>query len=88
VRGAIRVDLLVTEGENEYVLEVNTLPGMTRTSLLPKIAKGAGMEFGDLCEAILKRARLYQRRPEDLDPQETSTTPSPKPDEPVQAAAL
>jgi D-alanine-D-alanine ligase len=63
VRGATRVDLLVTEGENEYVLEVNTLPGMTATSLLPKIAKGAGYEFGDLCEAILERARLHQRRP-------------------------
>ena len=36
-----RVDLLVTEGENEYVLEVNTLPGMTPTSLLPKIAAHA-----------------------------------------------
>jgi D-alanine-D-alanine ligase len=67
VKGAIRVDLLVTEGENEYVLEVNTLPGMTRTSLLPKIAAGAGYDFGDLCEAILQRARLYQRRPEDMD---------------------
>ena len=66
VKGAIRVDLLVTEGENEYVLEVNTLPGMTRTSLLPKIAAGAGYDFGDLCEAILGRARLYQRRPEDM----------------------
>jgi D-alanine-D-alanine ligase len=66
VRGATRVDLLVTEGENEYVLEVNTLPGMTQTSLLPKIAKGAaGLEFADLCEEILKRARLHQRRPED-----------------------
>ena len=54
--GATRVDLLVTEGENEYVLEVNTLPGMTPTSLLPKIAKGAGYDFGALCEAILDRA--------------------------------
>jgi D-alanine-D-alanine ligase len=58
VTGASRVDLLVTEGENEYVLEVNTLPGMTRTSLLPKIAAGAGYDFGDLCEAILARAAL------------------------------
>jgi D-alanine-D-alanine ligase len=65
VSGATRVDLLVTEGENEYVLEVNTLPGMTATSLLPKIAKGAGYDFPDLCEAILQRARLHQRRPED-----------------------
>src|SRR5690606_30899753 len=58
VTGACRVDLLVTEGENEYVLEVNTLPGMTATSLLPKIAAGAGYDFGDLCEAILQRAAL------------------------------
>ncbi|MFO0693328.1 MAG: D-alanine--D-alanine ligase [Polyangiales bacterium] len=56
--GACRVDVLVTEGENEYVLEVNTLPGMTQTSLLPKIAASAGMDFGDLCEAILKRAAV------------------------------
>jgi D-alanine-D-alanine ligase len=57
--GATRVDLLVTSDENEYVLEVNTLPGMTPTSLLPKIAAGAGYEFGALCEAILERAALH-----------------------------
>lgn len=57
-RGASRVDILVTEGENEYVLEVNTLPGMTPTSLLPKIAAGTGLDFGDLCEAIVARASL------------------------------
>ncbi|MBK7582113.1 MAG: D-alanine--D-alanine ligase [Myxococcales bacterium] len=56
--GAVRVDLLVTEGQNEYVLEVNTLPGMTPTSLLPKIAAEAGYSFADLCEAILERATL------------------------------
>ncbi|MDP8999162.1 MAG: hypothetical protein M3O46_03525, partial [Myxococcota bacterium] len=56
---ACRVDLLVTEGENEYVLEVNTLPGMTPTSLLPKIAAAAGMDYGSLCETILEGARLY-----------------------------
>jgi D-alanine-D-alanine ligase len=58
--GAYRVDLLVTSGENEYVLEVNTLPGMTETSLLPKIAASAGYDFGRLCEAILEGARLHQ----------------------------
>ncbi len=57
--GATRVDLLVTADENEYVLEVNTLPGMTPTSLLPKIAAGAGYDFADLCEAILSRAALH-----------------------------
>ncbi len=56
--GGARVDILVSEGENEYVLEVNTLPGMTPTSLLPKIAAGAGLDFGDLCEAMLARASL------------------------------
>jgi len=57
--GACRVDLLVTEGENEYVLEVNTLPGMTPTSLLPKIAAAAGLDYPDLCEAILDGAGLH-----------------------------
>jgi len=57
--GACRVDLLVTEGENEYVLEVNTLPGMTPTSLLPKIAEHAGIEYGALCEMILDGAQLH-----------------------------
>lgn len=57
--GALRVDLLVTSGENEYVLEVNTLPGMTETSLLPKIAGAAGYSFPELCEAILASARLH-----------------------------
>jgi D-alanine-D-alanine ligase len=57
--GPCRVDLLVTPGENEYVLEVNTLPGMTETSLLPKIARAAGYDFGALCDAILEGARLH-----------------------------
>jgi len=61
--GACRVDLLVTEGENEYVLEVNTLPGMTKTSLLPKIAASAGVDYGALCEAILRGAGLYSHIP-------------------------
>jgi D-alanine-D-alanine ligase len=61
--GACRVDLLVTEGENEYVLEVNTLPGMTPTSLLPKIAASAGIDYATLCESILAGARLHAKIP-------------------------
>jgi len=38
------------------VLEVNTLPGMTKTSLLPKIAKRAGIDYATLCEDILATA--------------------------------
>jgi D-alanine-D-alanine ligase len=63
--GACRVDLLVTEGENEYVLEVNTLPGMTPTSLLPKIAASAGIDYPSLCEAILQSAHLHAGLPGD-----------------------
>jgi hypothetical protein len=40
---------------------VNTLPGLTPTSLLPKIAAAAGFDFTSLCEAILERARLHNR---------------------------
>ncbi len=57
--GACRVDLLVTEGGNEYVLEVNTLPGMTPTSLLPMIAAQAGLDYHALCESILASARVH-----------------------------
>jgi D-alanine-D-alanine ligase len=67
--GACRVDLLVTEGENEYVLEVNTLPGLTPTSLLPKIAQAAGMDYGTLCEAILEGAALHAGIPKVRAPQ-------------------
>ncbi len=63
VSGAVRVDLIVSEGNNEYVLEVNTLPGMTETSLLPKIAEASGLSFIDLCEAIVESARLHVSQP-------------------------
>jgi D-alanine-D-alanine ligase len=68
--GAVRVDMLVTEGQNEYVLEVNTLPGMTPTSLLPKIAESAGFGFTELCEKILAGARLHGACPKRPEPAE------------------
>jgi D-alanine-D-alanine ligase len=43
---------------NEYILEVNTLPGLTPQSLLPKIDMHSGMTFSDLIEAILMDAKL------------------------------
>lgn len=52
--GATRVDLIVDAEGNSYVLEVNTIPGMTETSLLPKIAAQAGLDFPSLIEEILK----------------------------------
>lgn len=56
--GATRVDMIVSERGNEYVLEVNTIPGMTPTSLLPKIAHHAGLDFATLVEEMLGGARL------------------------------
>ena len=57
-RGLSRVDVIATELENDFILEVNTLPGMTPTSLAPKIAAAAGLDFADLCERILAHAAL------------------------------
>jgi D-alanine-D-alanine ligase len=56
--GATRVDLIVSDKGNEVVLEINTLPGMTPMSLLPRIAHSAGLSFEDLVEEMLKGARL------------------------------
>jgi D-alanine-D-alanine ligase len=60
--GYSRVDLLVTPGGECYVLEVNTLPGMTALSLLPEIAaKGAGLPFEALVERIIESATLQTK---------------------------
>jgi len=56
-RGAARVDFMVTD-DNFYFLEVNTIPGMTETSLLPKAAADCGMDFAKLVEGILDDASL------------------------------
>jgi len=56
--GATRVNMIVSDLGNEYILEVNTGPGLTENSLLPKIARHAGMAFEDLVEAILADASL------------------------------
>ena len=61
-RGASRVDVMVSDSGNEFVLEVNTVPGLTPTSLLPKIADAAGISFGELCELMLASATLASRR--------------------------
>jgi len=53
-----RVDFIVTPNGESYVLEVNTLPGMTALSLLPEIAQHAGVGFADLVERIALSACL------------------------------
>jgi D-alanine-D-alanine ligase len=49
-----RVDVLLDAEERPYVLEVNTIPGMTATSLLPKAARAAGIMYPELCARILE----------------------------------
>lgn len=59
--GYARVDLmLAADGEGLYVLEVNVVPGMTETSLLPQAADAAGIEFDELVERML--ASAFTRR--------------------------
>jgi D-alanine-D-alanine ligase len=58
--GAARVDFMVNSNGAAYILEVNTVPGMTETSLLPKAARKAGIEFPDLVEKILWSATFQK----------------------------
>jgi D-alanine-D-alanine ligase len=54
--GVSRVDLIIDREGTPYVLEVNTLTGMTTTSLIPKIALHAGLSFQNLIEEIIRLA--------------------------------
>lgn len=54
--GAVRIDFRITPRGRPYVLEVNTVPGMTETSLLPMAAAQAGIAYDDLVEQILQSA--------------------------------
>ena len=56
--GMPRVDVMLDAKEVPYVLEMNTIPGLTPTSLLPMAAKQSGLEFDDLVVEILKSAHL------------------------------
>ncbi|OGX08799.1 MAG: hypothetical protein A2Z88_11250 [Omnitrophica WOR_2 bacterium GWA2_47_8] len=51
-----RVDVMLDEKMNPYVLEVNTIPGFTASSLLPKAAAKAGIDFNSLCLRLVKLA--------------------------------
>jgi D-alanine-D-alanine ligase len=57
-RGFPRVDAILDAQGTPYILELNTIPGMTPTSLLPKAARQAGLEFDQLVAEILQSARL------------------------------
>ncbi|MHB8049798.1 MAG: D-alanine--D-alanine ligase family protein [Coriobacteriia bacterium] len=55
-RGMSRADTIVTGDGAVYLLEVNTIPGMTKTSLLPDSARAAGIEFPELCDRLVALA--------------------------------
>jgi D-alanine-D-alanine ligase len=56
--GVTRTDFILVPEGTAWILEVNTLPGMTASSLVPKIAAGNGLSFADLCERLLDGASL------------------------------
>lgn len=55
-RGFARVDFIVDKKDQPWVLEINTIPGMTEMSLVPDAAKAAGMSFVELVDRIVKLA--------------------------------
>lgn len=59
--GVARADVMLDEKGNGYVLEINTVPGMTATSLVPKAAAAAGISFPELCNIILQSASVNNK---------------------------
>lgn len=55
-KGVARVDIMVDKAGQPWVLEVNTIPGMTDHSLVPKAAEKVGLDMGRFCEIVLERA--------------------------------
>jgi D-alanine-D-alanine ligase len=55
-----RVDVLLSDKNEPFVLEVNTIPGMTETSLLPEAAAAAGISYVDLCHRIIELSCVRQ----------------------------
>ncbi|MFA4989695.1 MAG: D-alanine--D-alanine ligase [Candidatus Omnitrophota bacterium] len=58
--GCSRVDIILDEKNTPFVLEVNSIPGLTATSLLPKAAKKSGISFTALCLKLIKLA--YEKK--------------------------
>ena len=54
--GVARVDVMLSDTGEPYAIEVNAVPGMTATSLVPDAAHAIGIEFPELCEKILAMA--------------------------------
>jgi D-alanine-D-alanine ligase len=57
-----RVDVILSETGKPFVLEINTIPGMTEASLLPEAAAAAGIRYVDLCARIIALSRVRAER--------------------------
>lgn len=55
-RGVARADFMIAKNGTPYFLEINTIPGMTETSLVPKAAAHVGISYADVCERVLADA--------------------------------
>jgi D-alanine--D-alanine ligase len=60
--GMARVDFIVDRDRTPWLLEVNTVPGLTSLSLLPDAARAAGVEFPELCERLIQHGVARHRR--------------------------
>jgi len=58
--GCSRVDMILSSGDKPFILEVNTIPGLTSTSLLPKAARVVGIDFAQLCLTLIQLA--YEKK--------------------------
>lgn len=76
--GIARVDLMLDRQQSPWVLEVNTIPGFTSHSLIPKAAARIGIDFADLCERALKSC-LSRTIPPPHSPPSSHITPDPAP---------
>ncbi|MEA3560191.1 MAG: D-alanine--D-alanine ligase [Candidatus Omnitrophota bacterium] len=61
-QGFSRVDMIIDNNSNPVVLEVNTIPGFTSTSLLPLAAGAEGYGLGELCGKLVKMALVYEKK--------------------------
>ena len=61
--GVARVDVRLSESGVPYVLEINTIPGLSATSLVPKAARAAGIDFAKLCEMMIDDALERHQQP-------------------------
>ncbi len=57
-RGFSRIDFIVPKGKEPLILEANTIPGLTKLSLFPDMAKAAGIEFNDLINQFVQMASV------------------------------